>query len=66
MRLIVNGDPHEHHGDGTLPVLLKELGADGDRVAVLVNGTVVRKEDRPTRRLREQDQVEVLVFAGGG
>lgn len=64
--LTVNGKPHEHHGDGTLPALLAELGADPERVAVLHNGQIVRAPERASCRLHAGDLVELLVFAGGG
>lgn len=66
MHLIVNGDPYEHAGEGTLTVLLSALAADRDRVATMVNGDVVRKADRGQIRLNEGDRVELLTFAGGG
>ena len=66
MRLVVNGKTYEHAGDGTLVSLLEELGADGDRVATVVNDEVVPKTSRSLTRLREGDRVEVLIFAGGG
>ena len=66
MNLTVNGETQEHRGDGTLVSLLGELHADGDRVATMINDTIVRKEKRGTRNLQEGDRVEVLIFAGGG
>jgi sulfur carrier protein len=66
MRLVVNGETYEHAGDGALLSLLEDLGADGDRVATMVNDEVVPKTRRAVTRLRDGDRVEVLVFAGGG
>ena len=66
MKLSVNGDSREHRGDGTLAALLRELGADPDRVAVLVNGAVVPRDKRAETKLADGDTIEVLTFAGGG
>lgn len=56
----------EHWEGGTLEALLRQLDANDDRVATMVNDEVIPKEDRPRTRLGEGDRVEVLVFAGGG
>ncbi|MCY2928772.1 MAG: sulfur carrier protein ThiS [Planctomycetota bacterium] len=42
------------------------LGAEGKNVAVVVNETIVRPENRSSHRLQDGDQVEILAFAGGG
>ena len=41
MFLTVNGEKHEHRGDGTVPALLAELGAMPEHTAVTVNGDLV-------------------------
>lgn len=66
LRLQVNGEPHPHRGDGSLQSLLAETGARPERTAVMVNGRVVKKVDWAGVRLKENDQVEVLMFAAGG
>lgn len=66
MSLIVNGETVDYQGALTLAALLQQLGADGDRVATMLNDEIIRKEDRQARKLIDGDRVEVLVFAGGG
>jgi len=66
MKLKVNGEPHEHHGDGTVDALLEELGANKEHTALMVNGDVVSSNDWKTTTLNENDEVEMLVFVGGG
>ncbi len=66
MKLIVNGEPLEMEDSGGVPSLLELLGADGGRVAVMVNDLVVSREAWSTITLAEGDRVEVLTFAGGG
>ena len=66
MKLTVNGNPCVHAGEGTLASLLAEMGADGERVAVMLNDVVLRGPDRGKHELHEGDKLEVLKFAGGG
>ena len=66
MKLTVNGEPHEHAGDGSLTSLLEELEIEADSVAVMVNGNVVHAARRAEFTLSEGDTVEILTFAAGG
>ena len=66
MKLTVNGSPHAHRGNGTVRALLREMKADTDRVAVLVNERVVSRGKFGSAKLTENDVVEVLTYAGGG
>ncbi len=66
MNLIVNGNRHEHTGDGTLPALLGELGANPEHSALTLNGNLVISKNWSTSSLRNGDIVEVITFVGGG
>ena len=66
MRLIVNGEPHAHHGNGSVDALLEELGANKAHTALMVNGDVIPSTDWNTSVLTENDEIEMLVFVGGG
>ncbi len=66
MRLIVNGETCRLSGNCTLSDALHALDIEPDRVATLVNGRVVKKEQRAQTRLTEGDCVEAFAFAGGG
>jgi len=66
MNLLVNGEGHEHEGKGTLAELLLEFQADPSRTAIMVNGEVVPRARWESVSLSDGDQVELLVFAGGG
>ncbi len=53
--------------EGTNIADLLELAGTGDRkVAVVLNETIIRQADQATTPLAENDQVDVLAFAGGG
>ena len=66
MNILVNGESHEHTGDGTVDALLTELGANPEHSAVTVNGDLVFSKDWKTHSLTDGDSVEVLTFVGGG
>ena len=66
VKLTVNGEPHEHQGNGTIDALLEELGANKEHTALMLNGDVVPSANWKTTALKENDEVEMLVFVGGG
>jgi sulfur carrier protein len=66
MKLMVNGETHEHQGNGSIDALLEELGANKAHTAMMVNGAVVPSEEWISTTLKENDAVEMLVFVGGG
>jgi thiazole synthase/sulfur carrier protein len=66
MKLTVNGKSHEHNGTGSITALLDELGAVKAHTAIMVNGAVVPSADWETSALNENDEIEMLVFVGGG
>lgn len=66
MNLVVNGEPHDHKGRGTINELLQECQADPSRTAIMINGDVVLRSQWESVKLSECDHVELLMFAGGG
>ena len=66
MKLTVNGEAHEHNGNGSVDSLLEELGANPAHTALMINGSVVPSETWTTTTLAENDEIEMLVFVGGG
>lgn len=66
MKLMINGEMREHKGDGRLESVLAETGADRTRVAVMLDGRVVPREEQGSVTLREGARLELLTFAGGG
>jgi sulfur carrier protein len=62
----LNGERREIQDGSTVTELLNSIGADRQRVAVVVNEIIVRPENRDHHFLHENDHVDVLVFAGGG
>jgi sulfur carrier protein len=66
MKLYVNGKKLQYSGQASLSALLRKMGADPKRVAVVVNDGVVPAPKRAKFRLSDGDRVEILSFAGGG
>ncbi|UWX56985.1 sulfur carrier protein ThiS [Chlorobaculum sp. MV4-Y] len=64
--IILNGERREIPAGATVSELLVIAEADRQPVAVVVNENIVRPDQRDSCILQDQDQVEILVFAGGG
>ncbi|MDA8089069.1 MAG: sulfur carrier protein ThiS [Nitrospiraceae bacterium] len=65
MKLKVNGQSIDSNA-GTVQALIDELGIKAPAVAVEVNFSIVSKKDYSTFPLKEEDQVEIVNFVGGG
>ncbi len=66
MTIDLNGQEHEVSAESSVLALLETLGFAPGRVAVEVNGRVLRREDFARSALRDGDRVEVVQFVGGG
>jgi thiamine biosynthesis protein ThiS len=66
LKIRLNGEPHELAGPLTITALLLELGIDPRRVAVEHNTIVVKRGAYDSTHVREQDEVEIVNFVGGG
>ena len=64
--LTVNGESLELEGSGDIPSLLAQLGANSERVAIMLNDAVLARDVWAEASLTAGDKVEVLTFAGGG
>lgn len=66
MELTVNGKKERFDGVGTAAELVGALGIRRERVAVMVNGDVVRRADLESAALKDGDTVEIITMVGGG
>lgn len=66
MRLNVNGNEQEFNGIKTAGDLLSELKIPRERVAVMVNESVIRRTNLDSAELNDGDTVEVITMVGGG
>jgi thiamine biosynthesis protein ThiS len=64
--LVVNGERQAFDGPLSVESLLRQVSLKVPRVAVLVNGEVVRREDHAHAELRDGDAVELISMVGGG
>ena len=65
-QITLNGERYALDGDARLATLLERLKVRRKRIAVEINGEVVRKSDYDNVALSAGDQVEVINFVGGG
>ncbi len=65
MKICVNGNPEEVMAT-SLDMLVEEFKLNATSLVVEHNGRIVKQEDWSTTMLREQDQLELLSFVGGG
>jgi sulfur carrier protein len=66
IQIALNGEKLEVPDGSSVADLLVISGADRQQVAVVVNERIVRPGDRRSCILQKNDQIDVLVFAGGG
>ncbi len=66
MLVTLNGQGREVPEEVTVLGLLETIGMAPGRVAVEVNGRVIRRDGFSRVTLREDDRVEVVHFVGGG
>jgi thiamine biosynthesis protein ThiS len=66
VKIVLNGEEREVSAGATLHDLVESLSLAPERVAVELNGEVVRRADWPRVTLEEDDRVEVVHFVGGG
>ena len=66
MNLRINGEDREVVNILSLKELVTQLDLTPERIAVELNQNVVRRADWPSTVLRENDQVEIVHFVGGG
>jgi sulfur carrier protein len=66
IEIVVNGDSKEVPSGLSLLELLDVLGISGDRVAVELDRSIVRRTDWPATRIESGAQLEIVQFVGGG
>ena len=66
MRIILNGEEQTSRDGATIEELVEQLALKPERLAVELNGEVVRRAEWPQIILNEDDRVEIVHFVGGG
>ena len=66
VKIVVNGEERLVPGSGNVRSLLAVLGIEADRVAVELDGSIVRKPDWESTMVQDGSQIEIVQFVGGG
>ena len=66
MNLIVNGERFEAPDDASIQRIVESLELSAKRIAVELNGSVVRRVDWDSLDLNDGDKIEIVHFVGGG
>ena len=66
INITLNGEPREIPTAVDLPTLLEIFSLPSQRIAVELNGSVLRRVDWPKTQVIDGDRVEVVHFVGGG
>ena len=66
MRILINGEGKECEEGISLSALLDFLELPPQRIAVELNGEVVRRADWKSTILKNEDRLEIVHFVGGG
>lgn len=64
--IILNGVRREIVGEIDLEMLVRDLELPSKRLAVELNGVVIRRVDWPSTNVSDGDRIEVVHFVGGG
>ena len=66
IQIVVNGQLRAAARGESLSALLAGLAVDPSRVAVELNGSIVRREDWGTTEITDGETLEIVQFVGGG
>ncbi|CAD7360512.1 MULTISPECIES: sulfur carrier protein ThiS [Staphylococcus] len=66
MQVYVNGERQLFDEGTTIRDILNHFGIESKRMAVERNEEVVKRSEWDTTEVREDDQLELLEFVGGG
>ncbi|HUQ93045.1 MAG TPA: sulfur carrier protein ThiS [Bryobacteraceae bacterium] len=66
MEIVVNGEPRRAPDGCTLLELLQALAIEPSRIAIELNGEIVKKAQWPEVRVPPNATLEIVHFVGGG
>lgn len=66
MEIVINGEPAQAPNPCTLIDLLRSMSIDPGRVAIELNGAIVRKTEWAATNLAPGAKLEIVHFVGGG
>ncbi len=66
MEIILNGDKQQIENQSTIILLLNSLKINKEHAALMINGNIIPSSNWDSHLLKENDEVEIMVFVGGG
>ena len=66
MEVILNGDKQQIENQSTIILLLNSLKINKEHAALMINGNIIPSSNWDSHLLKENDEVEIMVFVGGG
>ncbi|MFN2532409.1 MAG: sulfur carrier protein ThiS [Pyrinomonadaceae bacterium] len=66
MWIVINGERRQFFDGLSLSKLIEQLQLPASRIAVELNGEVVRRINWPATSLQNDDRIEIVHFVGGG
>ena len=66
MEIILNGDKQQIENQSTILLLLNSLKINKEHAALMINGNIIPSSNWDSHLLKENDEVEIMVFVGGG
>ena len=66
MQIVLNGETRTVESDTRLEQVVEQLSLPSKRIAVELNGSVVRRVEWPETPVSDGDKIEVVHFVGGG
>ncbi|MCS7201423.1 MAG: sulfur carrier protein ThiS [Dictyoglomus sp.] len=64
MKIYVND--MEINFEGSIKELLEHLNYNSERIAILINGEIIKRDQWGTYKLKEKDYIEIVTLVGGG
>ncbi len=66
LTLVINGENRTLHAVANVQEMLARLDLTPERIAVELNGRIVRRRDWAATPVSDRDKVEIVQFVGGG
>lgn len=66
MTITLNGKEKKIESNCTLTELIESVGQKPQRIAVQLNGTVIKRDEYNQHTVQDGDMIEMLQFVGGG
>ena len=66
MEIILNGDKQQIESQSTIILLLNSLKINKEHAALMINGNIIPSCNWNSHLLKDNDEVEIMVFVGGG